>query len=544
VPLSQDLTRITVAGLPPTAKSSLARWPKFEEACESKLKAASRAQPTRSYVDVAQVDAFVETLRERIKRRHWVLDEFQLWNDQRARVPEFERIERMEADIRAWQRLGWKIDDPAFQRRFLAQGTTRDVQAMQYYMQRGRSAGQSAGSQPVFVALRSNRDLLERWEFVLGSVSIEELRGQARQTRIQTLALRTLAQSGVGGVELKDLLRDLDEFSALTARCIETVPRFWDMTYQLSLKSPPPPNRTDESQLASRQLQMEAAQAARAELQRLHVPLTRRAIDATSGQFLLALKDTRKSHEVPLTLASFYGAGAMGTTALSDPAIAPHYYEQLTKLEAVERAAIQAELARQQAIEAKEAAARAKDLQRRIAANLAPTVAEVEALLIGMSGKKTAETYPIVEFIGRNQFATYGQFFGNRVKTNEYSLSISDLACRATGATQTCTWKETTNWTRFFLFENIVRPQGQTSDQNSGVFRWAQNGLVAAGEVEVSYLTRTSGSSGGSTGSSSSAGRSLQDQFMDRELDNRQNYLDRTQGMGSNAPSYNPGKRY
>jgi len=212
----------------------------------------------------------------------------------------------------------------------------------------------------------------------------------------------------------------------------------------------------------------------------------------------------------------------------------------------VERAAAQAELARLQAIEAKEAAVRAKDLQRRIAANLPPTVAEVETLLIAVSAKRTeVEMRTTVEILSRNRYLTYGQFFGNQSKTNDFSLSISDLACRTTGATHTCTWKEATNWVRFFLFESVERQQGRELEQGGGVFRWTPTGLAVAGDIDVTHLgkVRTGGSSGSSS-SSSSAGRSLQDQFMDRELDNRQNYLDRSQGMGSKPSSYDPAKRY
>lgn len=538
------LYRFNVPGLPTTAQSSFSGLPQNYQACESNLATAVRIPPLQQYINSADVAAYIDSLRELIGQRYGLVDEYGLWLEQAKRLPEYERIEKMELNIEVWKKLGWKLDDPGLQRRIVDQGNRDDIVSLQYYL-RGQKNGGTIEENALYAQMRSNRKFLEKWDFEVSDGVLTD-RSFIKLDRIYLSALQRLNQSGVAAIDLNSGLREIEAFRALALRCMDTAPK----VMMLSKVSIPPNRYLDRKESLKRLLPgQKEMKALRVPIQSTYAILSKRAIEETSKAFLAELKNTRSSMEVPGVLIRFYGPGDLGKSARSHPAITPGYEAQLGKLQAAEEAARQAALAKIKAIEAREAEERAKDLKRRIAGNLAPTTQQVESVITSVSAEESKkEVRKQVDRVSHNSYLLYSDLFGNRITSGELTLSVDNLNCRAKGNNQSCTWTEHSYWTRYSLFGKIEGSRSDATKERSGVFQWTADGLVAVGKVDVTSIeiVVVSTSRGGSSGGSISNGQSLQDTFMDRELDNRQNYFDSVQrsGYSSFSAPYDPSKNY
>lgn len=543
----QGLYRLTIPGLPSTPNNSLLDLPADYKACESNLSTAARIYPVQNYVAAADTAALVDSLRKLLQQRYSLVDEYSLWIEQAKRVPDYERTEAMEMRINAWKALGWKLDDPAWQRRFAAMAGETEIATLHYYLRRHRNdRGAEIGS--THAQLRSNRNFLQEWHYEVtsGTTSIHP---SLTLDRIYLAALQRLSQSGTSGTNFNFNLREIDAFRTMAMRCINLIPNvmmlskiaispYWNFDRDAALERSRPAREESASLLASSR--------------KIHEKLSKRAIEETTHAFLIELRNTRKSTEIPNLLIRFYGPGELGKSARNDPGISPAYDAQLSKLQTAEEAERRAVLEKIQAAAAREAEERKKDLKRRIAGNLAPTAEEVESVLASVSAKRTknlARTQ--VEATGRSSYLMYSDFLGNRIITGEVTISLSGLKCLAKGNTQNCSWTERVHWTEYHMFGNIKGATRDESSERSGFFQWTSDGLVAVGDVDVSWIekvqTRTSSNVSNSAFNAARDGnQSLRDALMERELDNRQNYYDsvsRSGGSATGAP-YDPTKRY
>ena len=274
------LYRFNIPGLPTTAQSSFSGLPENYQACESNLATAVRILPLQQYINTADVAAYIDSLRELIGQRYGLVDEYGLWIEQAKRLPEYQRIEEMKLNIEVWKKLGWKLDDPAWQRRFIDQGNQDDIATLQYYL-RGQKSGGNVEANALYSQMRSNRKFLENWDFDVGHGVLMD-RSLIKLYRIYLAALQRLNQSGVAAMDLNSGLREIEAFRALALRCMDTAPK----VMMLSKVSIPPNRYLDRNESLKRLLPgQEEMKALRVPTQGTYAILSKRAIEATSKAF-------------------------------------------------------------------------------------------------------------------------------------------------------------------------------------------------------------------------------------------------------------------
>lgn len=283
-----------------------------------------------------------------------------------------------------------------------------------------------------------------------------------------------------------------------------------------------------------------------------YTPLARNVLATTRQQSLKTVNATKSSSELNQVTTKLFSTPFIRDLVEQDAQLAQGLKTKTQTLLAQEERAREERLAQERLQAERALAAQRQKYLNNAAKNVAPTLSEVQKLVTTYIFENTIKrrSYGRVNRIDDHSFEFYSSniIFGE-IRVGEFRSEIDNLICKPEGGFQRCGFIEKY---RTYRYDNLGIIQTAEAGLETGtthdvIFNWTPSGLeskqlkktISGAGLSLKY------SSGGPAGSTSNNKRDdLQDQFMERSIENRQNYDNKIQGSGGSGAPYDPGKRY